>query len=344
MYRKNTKSDIRNLKSAFTLVELLVVITIIGILIALLLPAVQAAREAARQLQCRNNLKQIGLALHNYHSEHNAFPPGMVCPSCKGNGRIWSTAQATNGVGKHGTSWILRLLPYLEQEALFARWDFRTNVLGNEIVARTDLPGFYCPSRRSGIRTEDLPIMFRNWDKGGTDYGGCIGSFNSFGDDGNVSPPYEHFIYGSPFPNLPGDEPKVAGGNPPLVQRGIFLLDVSTSIRDVTDGTSHTLMIGELQRMYLQPGAYTMGAGTSQDGWAVGGIATLFDTDYMIEGTGSNPGGINNFMFESPGSEHPGGAQFGMADGSVTFISEFTDPVVVEQLGNIAGGELPPKL
>jgi prepilin-type N-terminal cleavage/methylation domain-containing protein/prepilin-type processing-associated H-X9-DG protein len=118
----------------FTLVELLVVIAIIGILIALLLPGVQAAREAARRMDCRNNLKQIGLALHNYHSAHNVFPPGRFVNPVDGNGRCFSA--------------YAHLLPYLEANTLFAQINFNYNPEDaiNAVALNQTIPFFQCPS------------------------------------------------------------------------------------------------------------------------------------------------------------------------------------------------------
>ena len=120
------------------LVELLVVITIIGILIALLLPAVQAAREAARRMQCSNNLKQIGLALHNYAQAKGVFPPGCIVSTLYSASdphdfNPWAEAGPSPSPpppnGPHGTSWMLMLLPYIELTNLYDRWDFTKNVL-----------------------------------------------------------------------------------------------------------------------------------------------------------------------------------------------------------------------
>ncbi len=171
-------------KRAFTLVELLVVITIIGVLIALLLPAMQAAREAARRVQCGNQMKQIGLALHHYIQTHSVFPPGCIV-SVGGFPEFdpWTEASQT-GPGGHGTSWMLLILPYIEQANIHDRWNFAANVLGNATVAQTDIIGFYCPSRRNGLRRGDSKRMLSSsWVGGGTDYGGCLGAGNGWVND-----------------------------------------------------------------------------------------------------------------------------------------------------------------
>ena len=314
----------------FTLVELLVVIAIIGILIALLLPAVQAAREAARRMQCSNNLKQLGLGLHSYHSATGSFPP---CAVTSGTSALWGgeayDVRVEARSGEHGTSWMLHILPYIEQGMIFDQWNFGLNVLGNAIVAQTDIAAFYCPSRRSTVRGSDIPIMFENWTKGGTDYGGCTGGGNAFSDDFGSSPPcghwaVDHRVY-----------PERAG------QMGIFgsMNTGGFAIKEITDGTSQTIMTGEMQRVY-QPEVGCQHI--SEDGWAVGGVGNLFDTDGTIDmPTG---GGMNNWYFENPGSDHPGGAQFGMADGSVRFISENIDDLLFEYLGTASYGEVLGKL
>ena len=133
---------------AFTLVELLVVITIIGILIALLLPAVQSAREAARRMSCTNNLKQIGLALHLHHERKGFFPPGHYYPETGHEG-----AQAT---------WVTYLLPFLEQEALYEMIDWEQPVSDTPAATSQMLPMFVCPSDRT-------PEVWDNFAKGGTD-------------------------------------------------------------------------------------------------------------------------------------------------------------------------------
>ena len=314
---------------AFTLVELLVVITIIGILTALLLPAVQAAREAGRRIQCANQIKQIGLALHNNADAMGVLPPGCIVSTGTPPGwEPWQEAKSTGGQHQHGTSWMLQTLPYLERQNTWDSWDFTTNVLGNAAVAQLDISYFYCPTRRNAIRTQDQPhLLVKTWTGGGNDYGGCIGSGNGWTNDsyryftkpenGNEA---EHWQYPS--------------------REGIFLPNRSATFAAVRDGTSNTIMTGELQRLVSPPSGVS-----SVDGWAAGGVATLFTTNDHEKSGIYQTGGMNNKFFESPGSDHPGGAQFGMADGSTHFISESIDKQTFCCLGSMADGQrtqLPP--
>jgi prepilin-type N-terminal cleavage/methylation domain-containing protein len=309
---------------AFTLVELLVVITIIGVLIALLLPAVQRAREAARRAECSNHLKQIGLGLHAYAGAFGAFPPGcIVATGTPPAWKPWQEAKASPGQNLHGTSWMLLTLPYLELQNTAGQWNFAANVLANANVAQTDISTFYCPTRRHGIRPDDrahLPAYA--WTRGGNDYGGCIGSGNGWTNDSYryfTSPEThnesEHWLY------------------PTRV--GIFTPNKSTSFAEIADGASNTIMTGELQRLVSPPSGVS-----SVDGWAAGGVATLFTTNDAEKNGSYQIGGMNNLFFESPGSEHSQGAYFGLADGSVHFIGEDIDKQLFCYLGAMADGKL----
>jgi len=319
-------------RRAFSLVELLVVIAIIGILLALLMPAVQAVREAARRMQCMNHLKQIGAALLNYNQMHGVFPPGCIVATGSPPGwRPWQEAKSTGLTQHHGTSWMLQILPYIEQRNLWDAWNFRANVLGNASLAQIDIPVFYCPSRRGGIRSSDRAHLVDryNWTGGGNDYGGCIGSGNGWTNNS-----YRYFT-------------KPVAGNESEHWRhpsrvGIFQPNASARFSDIYDGASNTILTGELQRLVSPPSGIS-----SVDGWAAGGVATLFTTnDREKDGTGESQygvyqtGGMNNGFFESPGSEHPDGAQFGMADGSVHFLNESIDKHVFVLLGGMADRQL----
>lgn len=206
-------------RTGFTLIELLVVIAVIGILVALLLPAVQQAREAARRTQCRNHLKQLGLALHNYHDAHQIFPPGWM----------WSLTPGA-GDGANGATWAIFLLPYLELTPLYNELNFRTSLHSNQpnyyVLENATLPVFKCPSsprpshfathRASWNLSEYIPLPV-------LDYAGNAGS----GVD-------------------PSGNPIVLWGIlSPSVLDGVFYGNTAARLRDVTDGTSTTIAFGE---------------------------------------------------------------------------------------------------
>jgi len=361
--------------SGFTLVELLVVITIIGVLIALLLPAVQAAREASRRISCSNNLKQIGLAIHNYVQVYNVFPPGNIttvpAPSDILTGRdilgeaALASAPRAGLPGPQGTSFLLRILPYIEGDTVAHNWNFSVGVSNtntniapyapncNLNLAITDIKGFYCPTRRNRVRPIVDPPMFLTaaWTGGGTDYGGCAGrhaAFNIYGVDS-----YGPYNYAEPSDangNIacPVWTPSViSGGTATQISptttnlAGIFgRVNKGTRPGDITDGLSNTLMTGELQRLYEW-------SPNTRDGWAIGGPCTLFVTGDMV-GSGSpnmtaniSSGGLvfNNYLYTSAGSDHADGANFGLADGSVHYFPNSTDATIFCLLGSMADGQ-----
>ena len=194
--------------TGFTLVELLVVITIIGILIGLLLPAVQAAREAARRLSCFNNLHQIGIGLQGYHEAHASFPPGCIELQAAKN----PATGAPYGANGRQLAWSALLLPYLEQMPLYRQLDLSKTFKAaeNAAAAATVLSVYICPSVPDGSRLWE--------DRAPTHYGGIRGECLA-------------------FPEQPSRPNKPA--------RGVMLYDQPISIMEITDGTSNTLIVSE---------------------------------------------------------------------------------------------------
>jgi len=328
----------------FTLIELLVVIAIIGVLVGLLLPAVQAAREVARRSQCQNNLKQIALGVLHYESSQRRVPPAAIVSeiasptTCNGCFNPWAEAQLTvfpPGT-KQGTSWLLEILAQIDQMALANAWNRQTNVLGNASLAETNISTFYCPSRRSGIRSsrdDHKNLVSTAWRGGGSDYGGSYGRLDGFYNDTSQNHRFSD-----------RDTPITGSIGKATQHEGLFLPNAGLSLAAVRDGLSNTILLGELQRLRPLSGATAANDTynrTSHDGWAAGGVATLFTTS--TDPGHTNPGGMNNLFFESPGSEHLGGASFAMADGSVHWLSEFIDAKdnnsVFPLLGSIRDGE-----
>jgi prepilin-type N-terminal cleavage/methylation domain-containing protein/prepilin-type processing-associated H-X9-DG protein len=290
-------------KLGFTLVELLVVIAIVGLLVALLLPAIQAAREAARRSHCKNNLKQIGLALHNFESARQAFPPGFI-----------SHASVTNGPGTGpGWGWGAQILPYLEESSLAI--DLRREII-DPIHSRarvTSLPIFRCPSdsveqpifavgEASG--NELTQLAFAN-------YVGVAGTFevSAFPDTGT----------------------------------GVLLRNRKIRIQEITDGTSHTIMVSE-RASRQSPQTTWVGAVTNVEvppknsSYEAEGPPVLVLTNTGVAADGRVP---NNGLghVEDSNSEHSQGVHLMFADGSVQAINDDIDPDVWVALGTRGGGD-----
>ena len=307
----------------FTLVELLVVIAIIGILVSLLLPAVQAAREAARRMQCSNNLKQIGLALHNYHDTYNTFPPGGVTP-----GNCCSTPSA-------GT-WTLFILPYIEQTALHQRYDFklwndfepgRTGATGgpNAFVTMQKVATYVCPSDVNTDRT-DRPGSGRGSNK--QYMAGSYRAVSGAATGLNWADSNEDHAFST---KNRGVLHTVAGRH--LDRKGRAALDVlkPETIASILDGTSNTLLVGEFhtktQNRRRTFWAYTY-TSYNQSSITVGQPRVLIP-DYNLCVQMGGLGGSNPCK-RGWGSLHPGVLQFAFADGSVRAVPMTVDMGVGE--------------
>jgi prepilin-type N-terminal cleavage/methylation domain-containing protein len=298
----------RRRRWGFTLIELLVVIAIIAILIALLLPAVQQAREAARRSQCKNNLKQLGLALHNYHDVHNQLAPNMVN---RADGVAW-------GGGRHRKgSWLVRCLPFLDQAPLFQGVNFNVEVFTNNTLRLADIPTIKCPSDPEGGLRKRSDTRVSN-------YSASIGA--------------QRMARCGTYPgNVFGDGPdQHADTQDPARLSGMFSRFAwAARFAQVTDGLSNTIAVGE-----ILPNASDhaiMGWHTANANWYATTGPINFETR---EGGGgcaswSSWATANGFK-----SSHVGGAHFLMGDGSTRFISENIDYRNYQKLGSRRDGEI----
>ncbi len=299
MQNVNTRLP-RRISSAFTLVELLVVIAIIGILIALLLPAVQAAREAARRMQCTNNLKQIGLALHNYHSTYGQFPSGLP------EDIMWDL----------GWSWSAKILPFIEQPITIdlTRAYNEANHPVNLPARRTLMSIYQCPSADPNQLVSCVRGTPGYEDAAETNYG-AIATSRGPGDPGYLSP-------------FDDQEPT-----------GVLYYHSNTRIRDVTDGTAQTLIVGECDLDQDDPEKKTAGPdyfGPNGEGW-IGYYWAYLNLSTVFFGINDSDATYIDFAVRS---HHPGGANFAFTDGHVEFISESINQDVLTFLTTRAGEEV----
>jgi prepilin-type N-terminal cleavage/methylation domain-containing protein/prepilin-type processing-associated H-X9-DG protein len=343
---------VRRVRTAFTLVELLVVIAIIGVLVALLLPAIQAAREAARRSQCTNNLKQVGLAILNSVDSRKVFPTGgdAIFP------RIENYVEGGKPLGpeKQGLGWGYQILPYLEQGAVF-------NLTTTAQLQATVIPGYFCPSRRTGqkaqdVRSPELLVVLSDYvgatpcgyadytqqvryrpDESANRRDRFFGSTD--GTSAILSVPdnevYLGVIVRTPYRTIANSRGTVR----------VAAKNVTQPIdhAQITDGTSNTLMVGE---KFLRPDLYEGGSASDDRGWSDGWDPDTVRSTCYLPLADSLSGTSNNALYGPSadvvnfGSAHSAGFNAVFADGSVRTISYDVNMQVFDNLGDRQDGEL----
>jgi prepilin-type N-terminal cleavage/methylation domain-containing protein/prepilin-type processing-associated H-X9-DG protein len=339
--------DRSNRRRGFTLIELLVVIAIIAVLIALLLPAVQSAREAARRAQCINNLKQIGLGMHNYESSSGVFPQGM-------RGCCWG-------------SWLIPLLPFVEQQALFNAWNSSGNNSGlpgygdegmfryagvcNITVTSTRVSAYNCPSDGNNTQTVGIAALGMNVTSQNyvVNFGNITMQQGSFAGGSFV--PYfidngiQYNFLGAPFGDVGAPFPDISAAGGQGATGG------TVRFASISDGLSNTMMTSEVV-VGLSGASWDL-RGFSHWAYAANfsGYLTpnstkpdwMFDVGYCNYPAMNNPpciGGTGNLVIIAARSRHSGGVNVGLCDGSVKFIKNSVSPPTYQAISSSQGGEV----
>jgi prepilin-type N-terminal cleavage/methylation domain-containing protein/prepilin-type processing-associated H-X9-DG protein len=294
----------------FTLIELLVVIAIIAVLIGLLVPAVQKVREAANRSACENNLKQLGLALHNYHGTNRRFPPGQ-----------------TDSPKKH--IWTAYVLPYLEQDNIYKTYRFNIHwyEADNQPLVTIPLKVMQCPSAESN-RSETISTR-----PAGVTWTAACGDYGALG---NVDPALVTAGY-------------VPGPLPPT-PNGVLVVAKRTRLTDITDGTSQTIMVSEIAGRpdYLVTGRRVISPDDPAYSQVYGAGWADWDNGFQLHGASADglhsvgPCAINCTNNKGMYSFHPGGVNALMADGSVQFLQQGLDIAIAAALVTRNGGEVIP--
>jgi prepilin-type N-terminal cleavage/methylation domain-containing protein/prepilin-type processing-associated H-X9-DG protein len=363
----------RSAQRGFTLVELLVVIAIIGVLVALLLPAVQAARESARRIHCGNNLKNLGLAFHNYNDTYKQFPYGAVAhpfdyfaPTATASFRD-TPGTAVPAAPGWGTTWGVALLPFVEQQPRYELWNSNLgygSTANQRLVTGNPLLVMKCPSDPKAPAALNPDNNLGTFDKGNYGYNFGGGFANENGNANGGGP-----LNIPAWTNLP--PPDGYGGGASSLNRGLaslrddFLRQLPTSVRlsEIQDGTSNTLVLGEMLKSPNNEDC--RGCWGKALGAAVSAYTLAFPTDGSIGIATPNVRAIGNYRDgpthcnapstdlqlactdragDSTGgnamrSRHPNGAQAMFGDGRVAFLTNNIDRLIYRALFTIQGGE-----